>query len=130
MKKIDFNPKQVRIFLGLLALLLVLATLKGTRGAVGPARYLMIMVIIAVTAFFVFLPKLFFPVYRLVMIVTGYVGSFVFAVISALVFFFILTPIARGMKLFGKRFMNDRPDPSLASYYEGREAIENIRKQF
>ena len=130
MKKIAFNPKQVRIFLGLLALLLVLMTLKGTRGAAGPVRYIALIAIISVTAFFIFLPKLFFPVYRLVMAVTELVGSFVFAVISTVIFFLILTPMARGMKLFGKRFMNDRPDYSAPSYYEEGEAVENIGKQF
>lgn len=130
MKKITFNPKQVRIFLGLLALLLVLMTLKGTRGAAGPARYVILMAILSFATFFIFLPRLFFPAYRLVMGATEIVGSFVFAVISTLIFFLILTPIAQGMKLFGKRFMNDRPDRSAPSYYEEGEAVENVGKQF
>ena len=130
MKKIEYQSKQVRIFLTLLVLLLVLLTLKWTRSGETAGRYIYIMVEIAVIGFFMVLPKLFFPAYRLILIGSGHIGNLIFGVISTLVFFVFLTPIAGMMRLLGKRFMNVRPDPSALSYYEEGEDPGNVDKQF
>ena len=130
MKKIEFQPKQVRIFLTLLSLLLIFLTLNRMCGGEMSARYTTILVIILAAGFFLALPKLFFPAYRLIMIGSGHIGNLIFGVISTLVFFVFLTPIALAMKLFGKRFMSDRPDPSALSYYEEGEDPGNVEKQF
>jgi hypothetical protein len=130
MKKIEYQSKQVRIFLALLALLLVLLTLKWTRNGGTAGRSICITVEIALIGFLMALPKLFFPVYRLILIGSGFIGNFIFGVISTLVFFALLTPIAGMMKLMGKRFMSVRPDPSALSYYEEGEDPGNVDKQF
>lgn len=130
MKKIEYQSKQVRIFLALLALLLVLLTLKWTRNGGTAGRSIYIAVEIALIGFLMALPKLFFPVYRLILIGSGFIGNFIFGVISTLVFFVFLTPIAGMMKLMGKRFMSVRPDPSALSYYEEGEDPGNVDKQF
>lgn len=130
MKKIEFQPKQVRIFLALLSVLLIFLALNRTRGGEASVRYATILVIILAAVVFLVLPKLFFPLYRLIMIGSGHIGNLIFGVISTLVFFVFLTPIARAMKLFGKRFMNDRPDPAALSYYEEGEEPGNVEKQF
>jgi hypothetical protein len=130
MKKIEYQSKQVRIFLALLTLLLVLLTLKWTRGSETAGRYIWMTVEIAGIGLFMVLPKLFFPVYRLILIGSGYIGNFIFGAISTLVFFLLLTPIAGIMRLLGKRFMSVRPDPSALSYYEEGEDPGNVDKQF
>jgi hypothetical protein len=130
MKKIEYQSKQVRIFLTLLALLLVLLTLKWTRGSEMAGRYIFITVGIAVIGLFMVLPKLFFPAYRLILTGSGYIGNFIFGVISTLVFFLLLTPIAVIMRLLGKRFMSVRSEPSALSYYEEGEDPGNVDKQF
>jgi len=130
MKKIEYQPKQIRIFLALLLAFGIFLTFKLTRQGAGQARIAIIAGEIVLIGALAAVPRLFFPVYRLIMIGSGYLGNFMFALISILVFFIILTPIALIMRLFGKKFMETRISPALPSYYDEGEESHDITKQY
>ena len=130
MKKITYQPKQVRIFLMLLFLILLFFTFKFFRQGTLQSRILFLAIPAIFIAVMMIIPKVFFPLYKVILIGSGYLGNFIFAVISIIVFFLILTPISLTMKLFGKHFMNPAPDPSLATYYDEAEIRQGIEKQF
>ena len=69
-------------------------------------------------------------VFRGILAVTGAIGRVIFIVISSLVFYFILTPIALIMRLTGKRFVAHRFDPDLTSYYQEYQPDEDPEKQY
>jgi hypothetical protein len=70
------------------------------------------------------------PVFERVLAVTARIGSLVFALITMLVFFLLLTPISLLMRLAGKVFMPGRFDPRAATYYEPWQVSEDAGKQF
>jgi len=70
------------------------------------------------------------PLFELVLALTARVGSVIFALITAVVFFVLLTPLALLMRLAGKRFMQRHFEPQLPTYYESWEAADDISKQF
>jgi len=49
------------------------------------------------------------------------IGWFTTRLILCLVFYLLITPLAIGFKLFGKKSMAMRPDPSLPTYWIRRE---------
>jgi hypothetical protein len=130
MKKITYQSKQVRIFLLLLLLILLFAAFKFFRQGTLQNRFMFLAIPAIITAIMIIIPKVFFPLYKVILIASSYLGNFIFAVISIAVFFLILTPISLGMKLFGKHFMNPVPDPSLSTYYDEFEKRQGIEKQF
>lgn len=130
MKKINYQPRQVRLFLVLLLLFLFLLTWRLTRGATLAGRLPFLAAAAAVIGILLLVPQRFFPAYRAILTGSAYVGSSIFALLSLIVFFLILTPIALAMRLGGRTFMKSRPDPSLASYYEEAEEMADMTKQF
>jgi len=130
MKKITYQPKQVRIFLSFLFLVLLFLTFKFFRQGTLQSRIMFLTIPAIFIAILMIIPKVFFPLYKVILSASGYLGNFVFAVISIAVFFLILTPISLVMKLFGKHFMNPAANPSLATYYEEGEIRQDIEKQF
>jgi membrane protein implicated in regulation of membrane protease activity len=130
MKKITYQPKQVRLFLFFLFLFGVVITFKFTRQNSLQQRIIFLALPVIIIAVLMIIPKVFFPLYKVILIASSHLGNFIFAVISAVVFFLILTPISLAMKLFGKHFMNPVPDPSLATYYDEAEIRQDIEKQF
>ncbi len=70
------------------------------------------------------------PVFDLVLKITAKVGSVIFALITAVVFFVLLTPISLLMRLAGKKFMQRRFEAQAATYYEAWQGAEDISKQF
>jgi hypothetical protein len=130
MKKITYQPKQVRIFLALLSLVLLFLAFKFFRQGTLQGRILFLVIPAIFIAVMMIIPKAFFPFYKVILIASGYLGNFIFAVISIVVFFLILTPISLIMKLFGKHFMHPVPDPSLSTYYDEGEVRQSIEKQF
>lgn len=130
MKPIEYKSKQVRLFLSLLLVFSILAVLKFVPSEKGTVRFTIVAVTAAVLLFFFFLPKLFFPVFRLMLIGSSYIGNFVFLLISTLVFFFILTPLSWIMRLFGKRFMQTRIETGTSSYYEQSETAAGYEHQY
>jgi hypothetical protein len=130
MKKVTYQPKQVRIFLILLLVLLFVLTFRLTRQGAAPHRWLALAAEAAIIGALLVFPKVFFPAFKGIMIASGHLGNFIFAVITIVVFFLILTPMALVMKIFGKKFMNPDPDPSLPSYYSEAEERHDIAKQY
>ena len=78
----------------------------------------------------ILLAKLLLPVFELVLALTAKVGSVIFALITAVVFFILLTPISMLMRLAGKVFMQRHFDAALPTYYESWQAAEDVGKQF
>jgi hypothetical protein len=81
------------------------------------------LLIIAVVRFLV-------PLFNLILIGTSKIGSFIFATISTIVFFFILTPIALFKRLTGKKLIETKIEKEKESYYEPWEPAEDIEKQY
>ncbi|UCH92095.1 MAG: hypothetical protein JSV88_17590 [Candidatus Aminicenantes bacterium] len=70
------------------------------------------------------------PVFELVLKVTQKIGTLIFGLITTVVYFFILTPIALFKRLTGKQLMNVRIEKDKDSYYEAWELPGNIEKQY
>lgn len=130
MNKVAYNAKQVRLFLVLLLVFLTLPTLKFIPRGAATKRLIWLAVEAGVISFFLLLPRIFFPFFRLIMIGTGYVGNAVFGLISIIIFYLILTPLALVMRLFGKKFMPVRCQPGCESYYEDADQPTPYEKQF
>lgn len=130
MKKVTYQPRQVRIFLALLLVASFLLTFKLTRHGAASTRWIALAAEAAVIGALAVFPRVFFPVFKLIMIASSRLGSFIFALLAVLVFFLILTPLALVMRVFGKKFMNPDPDPSLPSYYVEADAGHDITKQY
>lgn len=70
------------------------------------------------------------PVFEWVLKVTGWMGSLIFGIVTTVVYYFILTPIALVKRVMGKPLMRVRIDKSCSSYYEDWEPSESVEKQF
>ena len=126
MKKIEFSPKTVRLFLAILFVIVLLLLFK--------SGMTVLKATIAALTFGVFLvfPKLFFPVFKLIMIVSMYIGEFLFLVISTIIFFLVLTPLALLMRVGGRCFLKGTHErKGRESYYIEREPCEtDMSKQY
>ena len=69
-------------------------------------------------------------VFDLVLKLTGYIGNFIFGLISSVVFYLILTPISFYKKLRGQKLMEVGLDSRRDSYFEEWEAPDDISKQY
>jgi len=68
--------------------------------------------------------------YDIGLMIAGKIGSFVFGVISAVVYFLILTPIALIKRAAKKGLMPVKFDKEKASYYEEWEPSTDVKKQY
>jgi hypothetical protein len=130
MKKTNYSAKNIRIFLLLLAVFSALVLWRGFKGADGSLKLKIWVVIAAVALFFSVLPRMFAPVYKLIMLASGFVGNAIFLVIAGAVFFLLLTPLSLVMRLFGKKFMATGYDKSAASYFEDPQSAQSYDKQY
>lgn len=89
---------------------------------------IVVMVVINLLIFALY--KVLEPVFRGLLFVTGYIGKFIFGVISTIVFYFILTPIALFKRLTGKSPIPVKIDKTAESYYEPWEPSEGVDKQY
>lgn len=94
------------------------------------ARWPLWLALAAGTLLPVVLARPLLPVFEAVLAVTARVGSLVFALITAAVFFVLLTPLSLLMRLGGKVFMPRRFDRAAATYYEAWQVSEDASKQF
>jgi len=130
MKKINDSAKNIRIFLLMLTAFSALVLWRGFAGADGSLK-IKIMAAIAVAAlFFSAFPRWFAPVYKAIMIASGFVGNTIFIAIAATVFFVLLTPLSLIMRLFGKVFLAAPYDKEAASYFEGPHEACGYEKQY
>jgi hypothetical protein len=130
MKKINYSAKNIRIFLVLLTVFSALILWRGFKN-VDHSLKMEIFVAIAVLAlFFIVLPRLFAPAYKVIMAVSGFVGNTIFLVIAGTVFFLLLTPLSLVMRLFGKKFMAAHYDKTTVSYFEDPQTAQGYDKQY
>jgi hypothetical protein len=129
MAALEYRPKQVRQFLVILLAIAVLITLKSTPRT-GAGRWFWLGGEAVVLGFFMAVPKLFFPAFRLIMAVTSKFGSLIFLIVSTVVYFLLLTPLALIMRLFGKKFLLFRRGPKAASYFEDPAPEGDFQRQF
>jgi hypothetical protein len=122
MRTIPYSPKNIRLFLVVLLTLAVFLTVR--YGPKNSGRWLWIGAEALFIAVFLAAPKLFFPVYRLLMIGSGFIGHTIF------LFFLFLTPYSGLRKLFGKAPIPVRTDPKAPTYFEPAEPTGSAERQF
>jgi hypothetical protein len=127
-RTIPYNPKAVRLFLVVLLALVIFLTIK--LGPRGTARVVLIGGEAAVVAILLALPKLFFPVFRILMVGSSYIGNAIFLIISTLVFFLILTPMSLIRTLLRKKFMPVAYDRAAPTYFEEPAKPGPVERQF
>ncbi len=130
MIKIDYQPKQVRIFLVLSLALMIFLTFKFTGHAAGRTRVVIILLEFISVGILAAIPRTFFPLYKIILTGSSYLGNVIFTAVSILAFFLILTPIALAMRLFGKKFMSAPVAAALPTYYDEAEKYHDIQKQY
>ena len=89
-----------------------------------------IFLIILANTILLLCTKLLMPVFELVLKVTNKIGILIFGIISTLVFYLILTPIAFFKKIFTKPMLKIKISKDVTSYYEKWEPADDIKKQF
>ncbi|MCK4765433.1 MAG: hypothetical protein KAW12_24740 [Candidatus Aminicenantes bacterium] len=87
-------------------------------------------IVIAGSIVLVLLSKILCPVFELVLKVTGKIGTLIFALITTIVYIFILTPIAFYKKLRGPVLLQHKFDKEKTSYFEEWESSPNLEKQY
>ena len=130
MIKINYEPKQVRIFLALLLALMIFLTFKSTRHSAVQSRVVIMGLEAIIVGILAAIPRMFFPAYKIILIGSSYLGNFIFTAVSFMAFFLILTPIALAMRLFGKKFMSVPIADALPTYYDEAEEYYDIQKQY
>ena len=130
MKKINYSVKNIRIFLLLLTAFSALVLWRGFKGVENLLKTEIFVAIAVMALFFIILPRLFVPIYKAIMIASGFIGNMIFLIIAATVFFVILTPISLAMRLFGKVFMVSHSDHVVVSYFESPQAAQGYEKQY
>lgn len=91
---------------------------------------LALAVIILINLVIVLLSRYLQPVFELVLKVTGKIGTLIFALITTLVYVFILTPIAFYKRLTGQKLLDAKIEKDKETYYEDWEPPDNIEKQY
>lgn len=88
------------------------------------------LVIAAINLVLVLCSPFLHPVFDFVLFLTGKLGSLIFGIITTVVYYFILTPIALVKRNVGTKLMHVKIDREADSYYEEWEPSEKIEKQF
>lgn len=91
---------------------------------------LAILAMVAIELLIIALSRLLEPVFQVILKITGYFGRFIFAIVSTVVFYFILTPIALFKRITGNSPMPAKIDKTADSYFETWESSESIEKQY
>lgn len=130
MKNTNYSAKNIRIFLVLLTVLAALLLWRGFKAVEDKLKIEIFAVLAVVVLFFFILPRFFAPIYKAVMLATGWVGNVIFSIIAAAVFMVLLTPIALIMRLFGKSFLSPHYDRTAASYFETPQTVHGYDRQY
>ena len=75
-------------------------------------------------------PRLIRPLYRFAMTGSFYVGQVMGRVLLAVVFLFVLTPLALLLRLAGKDLLRLRRDPRAETYWRAGKWIDDFDRQF
>jgi len=130
MKNTNHSAKNIRIFLVLLTVVSLLFLWLGFKGVAGLLKIKIFVAIAASALFFIIFPRLFAPVYKVILIASGFIGNMIFLIIATTVFFVLLTPLSLIMRMFGKKFMAAHYDKSAPSYFESPQVAQGYEKQY
>ncbi len=70
------------------------------------------------------------PVFEFILKITGKIGNKIFSLITILVYYLILTPIALYKKILGQELLKFKIDKKKKSYYEIWESSDDVSKQY
>ena len=130
MKKLEYNSKQVRIFSTILFLLIGFVTYRLTLSRNFTFKAIVFSSEILVLLFIFLKPIIFYPVFRTAMVFSTFLGNIIFKIITTVVFYFILTPIALVMRLFGKKFLTLQKNQNQDTYFEDYVPHAGTEKQY
>lgn len=130
MKKISYNAKQVRLLAVVLFIVVFFITYKLTLSKSLPVKIVIFSIEFLVLISALAIPRKFFPIFKMIIVLAGFIGNIVYTVISTLIFYFILTPISLLMRLFGRKFLIHKIDQSLDTYYEDDAPHTGVENQF
>jgi len=85
---------------------------------------------LAVNLSFIVFAKALMPVFDLIIKLTGKLGALIFGIITALVFYIILTPISLFRRITGKKMLTLGFDKKADSYYDEWEQSADYTKQY
>ncbi len=91
---------------------------------------LKILLIIVINLILIALSKYLSPVFEFILKITKKIGSFIFALVSTIIFFLVLTPIALFLRLRGKQFVDYKIDKNKETYYKNYKFSDDLDKQF
>ena len=89
-----------------------------------------ITIIIAFNLLLIGLSKFLTPVFESILKITGKIGTLIFALITTIVFIFVLTPIAFFKRLGGQPLLKYRFEKDKTSYFEEWEPSPDLEKQY
>lgn len=89
-----------------------------------------IAIMIALNLLLIGLTKFLVPAFELILKITGKIGTFIFALITTLVFIFVLTPIAFFKRLRGQQLLKYKFEKDQTTYFEEWESSPDIEKQY
>lgn len=132
LRSISATPGDLKKFAVVLAVAcFVVALLKLRAGSSSSVTFIAVGVGIALVGWWH--PSLLVPFYKLWMGFAVIASWVMTRVILALVFYCIVTPLAAFSRLFGKKFLDLKLDPTIPSYWSSPEDMsspENAAKQF
>jgi hypothetical protein len=123
------NRERINSLIFFIILLTLIFYLLGKNGIIAYSAVSILLYGVGVV-FLVLMSRPMVVIFRTILKITGFVGKIVFTILNLLVFYFLVTPVAGIMKVFGKRFVDHRYDHSLDSYYQGYDPGNDIEKQF
>ncbi len=121
MEKSRFNDKKEwrKFGLGFSLILVTIGTIQGLRGHFWGFYFYGAAVLFGLLS--LLFPKAIKPWMIFFTYLGRGIGWFTTRLILCLVFYCLITPLAVGLRLFGKKFMLMQPDPSLPTYWIRRE---------
>ncbi len=89
-----------------------------------------VIIMIGFNLILIFFSKFLMPLFDIIIKFTGKIGSFIFGIITTLVFFLILTPISLFRRFSGKKMLTLGFDDEADSYYENWDKSSDFTKQY
>lgn len=123
MNQPTLTSSQVRLFV-LLLVTVLLGLVRFRPGAAGGAAAAVVLLLALAR------PGLFGPLVRIAQAAGGRLGRLLFALLAALVYFLLLTPLALALRLAGRPFLPAGPERGRDSYWEEGLPPGNLDKQF
>lgn len=121
--------RDASIFFIILSWIIILVLLK--RKIINPGiTFKFILFIIGMNLLIILISPILNPLYKLILKGTQKLGSFIFSLITAVVFIFILTPISLFKRLRGHKVIETGYRKDLPTYYRDYEPSKDIEKQY